>query len=633
MGAGLIGKTLGDFAVETEIGKGSMARVYKARQCSLDRHVALKVLEEGLFTPGDNIKRFLREAAALARLEHPHVVPVYAAGEELPYYFFAMRLIDGGTLVDAMRAGIGTRLALEWACQVCRALAYSHQMGVVHRDLKPTNVLLQYGVAFLSDFGLARLRDLSTLTKSGFTLGTPMYMSPEQTRGEEAGPASDCFSLGIILYQMLTGVHPFLESAWKAKPRTERRTLLFKRIREGSYRPAIELNPQVTPAVTKVIDTAMQGSLERRYASGEAMLADLETAWREVKECGAVVATSSSDESSHRHPAVPPAATTLAETEAQAQPRREPGQSALHRKVGTRFGRYQLVKEIGHGGQGVVYQAHDPVLDRDVALKVLQAPYHADAAMLDLFHHEARSAARLNHPHIIAIFDFGIEAGNPFITMPLIEGPSLEKALQPREPLPLELCLRVLFQAAEALGYAHGKGIAHLDIKPGNILLSCALPLNPGERVGAHQDPNVVITDFTLAHWFKTGESISWESSTQRPRSGSSKPAGGTLPYASPEQVSGEADKIGPASDFFSLGVVLHEMLTGRRLFDRKDLSATQVLVLDSKVQPPSALRTGIPGDLDALCMALLRLKPAERLCNAVEIVSRARKLAQFAGG
>ena len=108
MEAELLGRTLGDFQIESLVGKGSMARVYQARQVSLRRHVALKVLEEGLFTPGDNVKRFLREAEALARLEHANIVPVYAAGEQNPYYFFAMRLIRGGTLSAAglpMRRG------------------------------------------------------------------------------------------------------------------------------------------------------------------------------------------------------------------------------------------------------------------------------------------------------------------------------------------------------------------------------------------------------------------------------------------------------------------------------------------------------------------------------------------------
>lgn len=626
MAAPLIGRNLGDFSVESEIGKGSMARVYKARQVSLERYVALKVLEESLFTPGDNIKRFLREAAALARLEHPHIVPVYAAGEELPYYFFAMRLITGGTLADAMHAGVGTRTAVEWACQICRALAYSHQMGVVHRDLKPTNILLQYGVAFMSDFGLARLRDLSTLTKKGLTLGTPMYMSPEQTRGEEAGPASDCFALGVILYQMLTGVHPFLETEWKAKPRAERRTLLFKRIRDGRCRPASELNAEVTPALEAFMRRAMAGPLPDRYPNGEAMLQDIEEAWREVKASGAVVATAQSEESSHKNPAVPAQTTSMAETEASRNSeKRKPGQSALHRKVGTRFGRYVLGNEVGHGGQGVVYQAHDPVLDRDVALKVLQAPFHADEAMLKLFHHEARSAARLNHPHIISIFDFGIESGNPYLTMPLIDGPSLEKILRKREPLPLPLCLRVLRQTSEALSYAHSRGVMHLDIKPGNILLNCSIPALHCEHAEELQDPSAVITDFTLAKWFKTGEKKAGESRAdlERVSAHGNRPAGGTLPYASPEQIAGDGEKIGPASDFFSLGAVFHEMLTGRRLFDRKDLTATQVLVLDGKVAPPSASRKCLPPEIDAVCLDLLKARPSDRLQSADAIAQR----------
>lgn len=631
MASDLVGKTLGDFQLEELVGKGSMAKVYAARQISLRRPVALKILEEGIFTPHDNIKRFLREAEAMARLEHPHIVPVYAAGEELPYYYFAMRLIREGSLSDAMRKGMQRAKGVRWAYEICQALAFAHGAGVVHRDLKPSNVLIQDGIAMLADFGLARLRDMSTITQKGFLLGTPLYMSPEQTYGDEAGPTSDCFALGVIFYEMLLGHHPFTEKLQKGLSKIEVRVQLFERIQRAEYIAPPENDPDFPPAIVQVIKKSLTRRPEERYPNGAAMLKDLEEAYKVISMPDRVIRV-------HPFESDPPkpASKRMVKSEAVTDSKSLESTADMVRVPITkpppvserRFGRYKIVREIGHGGQGIVYQAHDPILDRNVALKVLQSDSQEDEQLNKLFLHEARVAARLSHPHIIPIYDFGVEMHSPYLTMQLVEGPSLDRLLEKGNALPLAYALTVLVQSADALGCAHDAGVIHLDVKPGNILLRRS---NRGMRrstTGVLDDlglSHVLLTDFTMAR-MRTVTSPS-----QAPRSGSKKSndssgahSSGTIPYAAPEQLRGERAELGPATDVFSLGIVLHEMLTGKRLFGSDNTSITQMLVLRSEIPRPSTRAADIPPDVDDLCMRMLQLDAKKRFQTAAELLAAA---------
>ncbi|MCY3024583.1 MAG: serine/threonine-protein kinase [Planctomycetota bacterium] len=648
MDAELIGRALGDFQIESFLGRGSMARVYQARQISLRRNVALKVLEEGLFTPGENVKRFLREAEAMARLEHPNIVPVYAAGEETPYYYFAMRLVRGGTLEDRLRDGITRATALGWANDVCRALAFAHEAGVVHRDLKPTNVMIHDDVALLSDFGLARLRDMSTITQMGFVLGTPLYMAPEQTLGESAGPPADCFALGVILYQMFTGHHPFVRPERRGLSRAEVRTRLFKRIQEATCPPPSTYERNMPPLLEKVIMRALARRPEDRFPDGHAMLHALEEASlqgpgaepeRIIRWQGPAGAEAPGGQVADAVAADAVASTTPLPAEsspARGEARREggganavpagfpgTGRAAGHTKTGKgarqTLGRYRIVKEIGHGGQGVVYQAHDPVLDRTVALKVLRADAVADTELVEAFRREARVAARLAHPHIITIYDFGVEQHSPYITMQLVEGPSLDRVLEPQQPLPVGFVLQVLAQVAEALGFAHKANVVHLDVKPGNVLLHASLP-GEGKRDVLSGKPHALLTDFTMAKWGKA-------KAHQVRASASGPKLAGTFCYASPEQLSDNWDALQPGSDVFSLGVVLHEMLTGRRLFTGDDPAIVRELVLTSDIIPPSVLTPGLPQAVDELCMRMLVRPVAQRLGSATEVAAQAQAI------
>jgi serine/threonine protein kinase/formylglycine-generating enzyme required for sulfatase activity len=205
------GMKLGSFELLEEIGRGSMGVVYRARQESVGRIVAIKVLPPQLLHHDNFFERFQREVEIMARLEHPHIIPIYDYGqvENLPY--IAMRYLGGGSLAHRLVGGGWTLNAVEKSfMQLCAALDYAHKRGVVHRDLKPANVMLdEADNLYLTDFGIARLLDAQEMTASGIMIGTPAYMCPEQIAGKPADARSDIYALGAVLFTLLTGRQPF----------------------------------------------------------------------------------------------------------------------------------------------------------------------------------------------------------------------------------------------------------------------------------------------------------------------------------------------------------------------------------------------------------------------------------------
>lgn len=210
----LLGSALGRFEIISELGSGGMAVVYKARQIDLDRIVALKVLPPELSYDTTYIERFRQEARRAASLEHPHIVPIYDIGEANSLHYIAMKYVEGQTLKDVMHqtGALPVPQVAEILSQVGEALDYAHRRGVIHRDIKPTNIMItDDGWVYLTDFGLARdMGGAPGLTRTGTVMGTPEYMSPEQAQGlHDIGPATDIYALGIVLYEALTGTAPF----------------------------------------------------------------------------------------------------------------------------------------------------------------------------------------------------------------------------------------------------------------------------------------------------------------------------------------------------------------------------------------------------------------------------------------
>ncbi|HRI14272.1 MAG TPA: protein kinase [Verrucomicrobiota bacterium] len=264
----------GDYELLHEIARGGMGIVYQARQVRLNRLVALKVLAAGDFASAEFVERFRREAEVAATLEHPNIVPIFEVGAVGGQAFFSMRLIDGGTLIDHLKKA-GGRLSNPEAATllvtIARAVHYAHQRGVLHRDLKPGNVLIDSRAgAMLTDFGLAKLVEQeSTVTQTQELLGTPAYMSPEQASGRTRllTTAADVYGLGAILYELLTGEPPFRGAS---SLETVRQVL------EHEPKPPTMVNPKVDRDLEVICLKCLEKEPERRYGSAEALADDLD---------------------------------------------------------------------------------------------------------------------------------------------------------------------------------------------------------------------------------------------------------------------------------------------------------------------------------------------------------------------
>lgn len=255
----LTGKQFGHYQIVAPLGEGGMAAVYKAYQPSMERYVAIKVLPRHMATSEEFVNRFRREAKLLAQLQHPHILPVFDYGEAEGYPYIVMPFVQSGTLASILQ---NKRLNLleirRIITQIGEALSAAHARGMIHRDIKPSNVLIdEHGNCLLTDFGLARMTEASTkITSTGAVLGTPAYMSPEQGAGSEIDHRSDIYSLGIILYEMVTGRVPYTAETPVA--------IVFKHIQDP-LPSARKLNPDLPEAVEIVLLKALTKNPDDRY--------------------------------------------------------------------------------------------------------------------------------------------------------------------------------------------------------------------------------------------------------------------------------------------------------------------------------------------------------------------------------
>jgi serine/threonine-protein kinase len=266
--------TLGRYEILAELGQGAMGTVYKARDPLLDRIVAIKTVN--LTLPKEEVAeyeaRFYQEAKAAGQLSHPNIVTVYDIGKSEKLAYMAMELLEGRELRSmlASRVAIPVPQALDIAAQVGEGLQYAHERGIIHRDIKPANIMvLTDGAVKITDFGIARMRNNEVKTMTGMILGSPKYMSPEQVAGKRADPRSDIFSLGVVLYEMLTGTSPFVADNIHG--------VMYQTLNFNPPAPKT-LNPELPDVLNFISAKALAKNLDDRYQRAKDFANDLREA-------------------------------------------------------------------------------------------------------------------------------------------------------------------------------------------------------------------------------------------------------------------------------------------------------------------------------------------------------------------
>jgi eukaryotic-like serine/threonine-protein kinase len=557
----LIGSTISRYRILERLGGGGAGVVYKAEDTKLERPVALKFLSAYRSGNEADKRRFLREARASSVLDHPNLCTVYEVDETGDgRLFIAMAFCQGETLKRKIENGpLPLPEIISIAIQMAAGLGAAHAKGIIHRDVKPANVIVSpEGRVKIVDFGIAKLEDQSRLTRDGTAVGTAGYMAPEQIRGQEIGPGTDVWGLGVVLYEMITGRTPFPGENDHEK---------IRGILSRDPEPLHMARPGVPLELELIVQQALTKDPAKRYSHMEEMRADL-------LALGGIVTALPKDDSDMTVREIP-------STPTQARALEESGQGL----VGRTLAHYRILEHVGGGGMGVVYKAEDLRLSRTVALKFLPSDLTRDPEAKVRFLQEARAASVLDHPNICTIHEVGeTEDGRLYISMPCYDGETLRRRIG-RGPLPIEEATDIAQQIARGLAKAHRGGIVHRDIKPANIMVT-------GDGV-------VKILDFGLA---KLAGSIAIT------RTGSSV---GTPAYMSPEQARG--DDVDHRTDLWSLGVVLYEMVAGRRPFRGEHDQAVLYAILNERPKPLTQARPEAPPELERIVDGLLAKDPADR--------------------
>jgi serine/threonine-protein kinase len=622
------------------VARGGMGDVYLGATTGIEgaeRPCIVKTVRRDHIHDGSFLARFLDEARVQSQLQHPGVAQVLeAATDDAGEPFTVVEYVEGRALSDVRQRAIQSGAKIVWAdavaiaIEIAQALAHVHErpgpdgspLGIVHRDLSPQNVMIGYaGEVKLIDFGTARGHNRRCHTVAGVVFAKPGYVAPEVARQQVGDGRIDVYALGIMLWELCAGRRFLNSDPQRHLDDAAAGKVLIPRVSEACGAPP-ELDEVIArltkndpderyaraslavPELAKVLSMApsIEGG-ERGVRARVALL--MRTLWphepaRSRSEFARLLRDARKTMDDPNVPAATPQAGPVSAAMAKAT---EPSDPSI--LLGTP---YRLVKRIGEGASGVVWEAEHVELGRRLALKVLAPEHGTSAAALERFRTEARAVAKLSHPNLVGITDFGKSLdGRAYLAMELLVGETLDVTLK-RGPMPWREAVRIASEAGRALVAAHAAGLVHRDIKPQNLFLT---------KTG-----QVRLLDFGVATALTSagdtqGRKPLTEAQAQKERSMRGFAIFGTPEYMAPEQVAGDA--VDGRTDVYALGCVLYEMLTGTRAFD----GPSSVVVMGKQLRDtPRAPRVAagdrsIPPVLDAIVMRAMKKLPAARFASA----------------
>jgi serine/threonine protein kinase/formylglycine-generating enzyme required for sulfatase activity len=612
-----VGKVFAGVEIGEEIGRGGMGVVMLGKRRSDDATVAVKLLPANEARDSTYIERFEREARLLMQLRHPNILHVDNMGSaDDGTYFIVMEFVDGQSVGDliGMQGALPPDQSTAIIIDSCRGLVAAHKQSVIHRDIKPDNILLTSdGQVKLADFGLAKdTSDNVKLTITGQVMGTPAFMSPEQGKGNPADYRTDIYSLGVTFYFMLAGQRPFEGSSPIE--------VLLKHIKEPPP-PLSDLMPGLPAGLYEIIDRMIAKEADDRVQSCEEIIEFLESlaaeqGWNAAPPASAppvdnLDLTLDVGLGAMVREAVATDKTQITSGDARTVQNLQTedligdtADSMVGRTIG---GKYLVRSKLGVGGMGAVYLVRHIHLDQDYALKMLHPDLAANTSFRERFLREAKAATAFTHKHAIQIRDFGQEEDMLYMSMDFSRGHTLKHVLAKEGVLSEMRTAVIAQQVLSALVEAHGAGLIHRDLKPDNVMME----LRRGKDY-------VRILDFGVAKIMEDASQQKLDEESPLTRTGT---VVGTVQYMSPEQASGASD-IDPRSDLYSLSSILYECLTGSRPIQAENMQQMIYKLATEKAVPISRRVKGVSRKLGDLIMRNLSRDRGRRSDSAQEFLA-----------
>jgi serine/threonine protein kinase len=635
-------RVLGDLTLLAALGEGGMATVYLAGVGAgpLARMCAVKLLRANL-PDHDYRTRFLDEARLVVRLHHNNIVDVRAAGEIDGQLYIAMEAIEGRDLADVWDrcAEVGRAFPVPLAVHTCRevlrGLHYAHTfpgLGLVHRDVSPSNVLIDWaGAVRLADFGLATSSLKASLTLPGVVFGKVGYMSPEQARHEPLDGRADVYAVAAILWELLTGrplrspdgMSTDTVSRFEAPAPSSRSRRVDTALDEIVMKGLCRDRDQRWDSAQSMMRALNQWLADHAPEMGQEMVADfMRKLFGNAREVESAMRAELLREltSAHRaasgtqileESAANRAASGAAETRDSRNSARagaaSPGLDAKELiEPGTVIAdRYRVLSRLGRGGMGYVYLGEHVTVGRSVAIKVLTHDWSRTNSVAQRFRAEARAASAAGHPNIVEVFDAGeLADGRLYLVMEFLTGRNLYEEVQTVGPLPVARACHIMRDVGRAIRAAHEVGIIHRDLKPDNVMLV--------DR-GRDEGELVKVLDF--------GISSSAERAEGEQRLTTVGQALGTPEYMAPEQAKGHQPD--ERFDIYALGVMFFELLTGDPPFHGTNVFEIVTRKTSEAAASVASKRDDIPEPLVELVDDCLSVNPKQRPQTAQLFLAR----------